>query len=224
MMKMCFSLMIALVMQGVAFGQVTVVQNPSPQSSFVEASAKLDVGQSVTWFIVPEPTKQTEIDNIVYFNGPVGTYSVTALVQTVVANKVVNKKYNVKVIIGTAPTPIPPIPVDPIDPFAAAIQAAFTAETAADKGTNTAKLASIYRVAAKTTVNDPTVTTAAQLLTTMKTASETMFPATAIPGVRKVIGTRLNPQFATTGTLDATTRAKLVIEFNAIADALSSAK
>ena len=63
------------------------------------------------------------------------------------------------------------------------------------------------------------------LFDTMKTASLTMLPDTAIPAVRKVIGARLNPQFGAASTpLDATSRAKLVSEFNAIADALSSAK
>ncbi len=230
MIRMLSGIVAVFLLAGNAFAQISVVQNPSPQTSFVEASAKLDAGQSVTWFIVPEPTKQVEIDNIVYFNGPAGTYSVTSLVQTVKDGKVVNKKTNVKVTIGSAP-PVPPVdPVIPpgpgpvIDPFVTAIQVAFTAEAAADKSTSAAKLASIYRMAAKNTVNDATISTMAQLFATMKTASESLLPATSIPGVRKVIGTRLNPVFVNGTTLDAATRAKLVAEFNAVADALSAAK
>lgn len=229
MIRLSVSFLSLLLIASNAFGQITVLQNPSPQSSFVEASAKLETGQSVTWFIVPEPMKQVEIDNTVYFNGPAGTYSVSALVLSVKDGKVVNKKTNIKVVIGSAP-PIPPvdpiIPPDPkpVDVFTTAIQVAFTSEGAADKATSTAKLASIYRMAAKNTVTDPTISTTAQLFATMKTASEALLPPTAIPSVRKVVGSRLNPVFGTSATLDAATRAKLVAEFTAIADALSAAK
>lgn len=208
-----------LLFVGSVQAQVTVSENPSPQSSFVEASAKLEVGQSVTWFIVPEPVKQVEVDNIVYFNGPAGTYHVTALVQTVVNNKVVNKKFKATVVIGSV------APVIPVDQFAKDIQAAFTSESATDKALNTAKLASLYRMAAKTTVNDASIKTFGNLFDTMKTASVALLPETAIPAVRKVIGARLNPQFGAASTvLDATSRAKLASEFNAIADALTSTK
>lgn len=220
-----------LLTAGSVFGQVSVVENPSPQSSFVEATAKLEVGQSVTWFIVPEPTKQVEIDNTVYFNGPAGTYHITALVQTVKDNKVVNRKFKAVVVIGEptpppAPAPKPvPVPPAPDDQFTRDIQTAFTAESAPDKALNTQKLASLYRVAAKSTVTDASITTYGQLFDTMKVASLQLLPEAAIPAVRKVIGNRINPQFGAAGTrLDDAKRAKLVSEFNAIADALSSAK
>lgn len=227
-MKHMLSALTALVLlAGSVHGQVSVVQNPSPADSFVEATAKLADGQSVTWFVSPEPTKQVEIDTTVYFNGPAGTYTVTALVLTVKDGKVTSKKYTSKVVIGDPIPPIPPIPPTPptpIDAFNQAIQAAYTVEVGTDKATSTAKLASIYRMAAKNTVTDPTISTTAQLYATMKTASETLLPATAIPGVRKVVGTRLNPVFGTSTTLTTASRTQLAAEFNAIADALSSAK
>lgn len=228
MMRVLSVIASVLLMAGSCYGQVTVVENPSPQSSFVEASAKIEVGQSVTWFVVPEPTKQVEIDNIVYFNGPAGTYHITALVQTVKDNKVVNKKYKAVVVIGTPTPPSPPEPPPapkPVDQFTKDIQTAFTAETAPDKALNTQKLASLYRVSAKSTVTDKSITTYGQLFDTMKIASVAMLPESAIPGVRKVIGARINPQFgAASKALDDASRTKLVSEFNAIADALSSAK
>ncbi len=224
MIRMLSTIATILMLCGTVNAQVSVVQNPSPQSSFVEASAKVEVGQSVTWFISPEPTKQVEIDNIVYFNGPPGVYTVNALVFTVKDNKVTTKKFTQKVTIGEPVPPVPvPVPV-PSDPFVKAIQDAFTNEIAADKAVNASKLASIYRMAGKNTVNDATITNTGQLFDTMKTASRTLLPDTAIPGVRKVIGARLNSAFGASVTLDSATRAKLATEFNAIADALSSAK
>jgi len=120
------------------------------------------------------------------------------------------------------PTPIPPGPPIPVDDFTKAVQAAFALETAPDRAISVGKLASLYRQAAKVTVNDPALTTYGQLFDVMKKASVSMIPETAIPQVRRVVGTRLNSQFsAAASPLD---RAKIGAEFAAVAEALSAIK
>lgn len=132
-----------------------------------------------------------------------------------------------QVVIATEEKPVPPVPPGPpippapTDPFSLAIQAAFTAELAPDKLTSAGKLASVYRMAAKSTVRDTTITTTGQLFDVMTKASRVMLAETAIPKVRAVIGSRLNPIFGTSVTLD---RDRIAAEFNAIADALSAVK
>lgn len=122
--------------------------------------------------------------------------------------------------------PVPPNPPPPTDPFSQAVQAAYTAETDAQKASEVAALASLYKTAATTTVNDTTLATLGDLFQVMQTASAGLLPATAIPGVRKVIGTEITAALGTTATtpLDAAMRAKAGAEFSKIATALGAVK
>lgn len=124
---------------------------------------------------------------------------------------------------GAGPQPPPVVPVVPIvDAFTKAVQDAYALEAAPDKAANAAKLAKLYRTASAATVMDPTVTTYGTLFADMKAASLTLLPEAAIPGVRKVIGNRLN--LFTSKPTDSIDRAKTVNEFLAVATALEGVK
>jgi hypothetical protein len=204
---------------------ITVIENPSPQTSFVEASVKLAEGQSVTWVITPEPTKTVEVNETVYFNGPAGKYRVAALVFSVENGKVKTKKYVTSIVIGDPPPPIPPPPIPPSDQFTKDLQTAFAAETEPDKAVSAAKLASLYKVSSEKTVFDPNITTFGQLFDTMLIARRAMVPDGKLPKVHQVYGARLNALFGAAATkLDTATRQKLSTELKAVADSLNTLK
>lgn len=224
--RICMIAAAMIVAANTAKAQITVVENPVQANSFAEVSIKVPEKQSVVWDVSPDPVKIVENGETLYFNGPAGRYRVTATLQWIEGDRVRSKRIRQDVVIGRSPQPPPgPGPVDPVNPtdaFSLAIQAAYERETATDKATSVSKLASIYRVAATTTVLDPNITTNGQLFDTMQTASRTMLPATAIPLVRRVVGDRLNPLAGAVSTpID---RTKLAAEFKTIADALSAAK
>lgn len=132
------------------------------------------------------------------------------------------------IIVGDpVPVPVPPGPMPPqptpTDPFVKSVAAAYASETAPDRLASVQRLASIYRVAAKSTVNLVTVKTNADLVADMHAASRT-FPELAdgkIPAVRKAIGARLNTTLPSVAAIDRALAAK---ELNAVADALESIK
>lgn len=124
---------------------------------------------------------------------------------------------------GTGPQPPPPPPPPPVvDAFQKAVQDAYTADLGPDKARHTAALARVYRAAATSTVVDPTVATYGALFADMKSASLLLLPETVIPGVRKVIGSRLNPTMSQPAS--AIDRVKTAAEFLAIATALEGVK
>lgn len=84
-------------------------ENPVPGSSFAEVKLALGKGDSVIWEVSPEPTKLTEHTDgtaaVLHFNGPPGSYTVTAFVVNFDAKKFTKKKLSV--VIGQAPQPPP---------------------------------------------------------------------------------------------------------------------
>ena len=120
------------------------------------------------------------------------------------------------------PKPKPPDPPVPVDEFAKAIQDAYTAELSPDKAKHVAALASLYRAAAVTTVIDPTVKTYGDLFADLKTASRTLLPESAIPGMRKVVGARLN--LTMSKAADPVNRDQTAAEFVKVAAALGGVK
>lgn len=216
MTRFAFIVMLILTIPA-ASAEIAVSENPVPANSFAECTIKVETKQSVSWNVYPEPVKVVEIDNTVYFNGPPGTYKVTATVFWIEGDKVRTRKHSQTVTLGKGPPG--PIPV-PIDDFQKAMQDAYDKESSPDKAIHVAKLASLYRTAS--TNLDPNIKTYGQLFDVMKTASRTLIPETAIPLVRRVVGDRLNPSFsAASSPIDV---AKIQKEFKAVADALSGVK
>lgn len=129
-------------------------------------------------------------------------------------------KWQLKVSGEPPKPPAPPAPT-PAD-FAKLLHDAYAAEAEPEKARSVAALASLYRAAAKTTVDDATIKTYAQLFADMKTASASLLSPSAVPRVRKVIGDRLNPLFS--GAEQAIDREKVKAEFNAVATALEGLK
>jgi hypothetical protein len=86
------------------------VENPVPGTSFAEVKLDLGKGDSVIWEVSPEPTKATEHKAgetaILHFNGPPGSYTVTAYVVNFDAKTFTKKKITVA-IQGAQPPPGP---------------------------------------------------------------------------------------------------------------------
>jgi len=114
-------------------------------------------------------------------------------------------------------------PPTPPDPFIAAVTDAYSKETGVDKAKQVATLASLYKTALTTTLNDPTVKTVGDLFQDLKVASGTLLPADAIPLVRKVIGDRLGKSLGTSATTPIDKKL-ITDEFQAIVSALGGLK
>ena len=121
---------------------------------------------------------------------------------------------------GPAPAPTP----TPADPFAAAVLGAYTADPSTDKAVNAARLASVYRAAAKTTAQDAGVKTYGDLFADMESAGRAMGvpPPPYLAGVRKAVGDRLGKTLESRST--AIDRGLAAKELTAVADALAGCK
>lgn len=171
--------------------EIKVVETPVPVTSFAEAGITIADNESVIWLVNPEPVKIVEVGTVVYFNGPAGSYSVTALVFSVSKEgKLTSKKYKASVVIGQKPVPIPPVP----DPSVNSFQPAFDQDTDADKLASATKLAAVYRAGAA--LNDPNIKTYGDMFDVLTVTSRGMLSATAIPKTRQAVGSRLNPMFS----------------------------
>jgi hypothetical protein len=136
------------------------------------------------------------------------------------------------VVVGDAPAP-PPVPPGPVPPaptpddFSLSVKAAYLIDQSPAKARDAAALASLYRVAATTTVKDATVTTNEALFKDLVAASRILLPEAAIPGVRKVIGARLTGTADKPGPLrnpaSPVDRDRAAAEFLAVAAALEGA-
>jgi hypothetical protein len=164
-----------------------------------------DVPNKQVWLVYPIGTGQVEL--IVTWGDPT-------------AQNVDRRLINV----GPATPPTPPTPPAPADPFVAALQTAYTSEPAADKHEDVVQLAALYSKAAKSTVNDPSITTTAAMFQKMHNASQIVIDPAAIPAVRKVIGAELKATLGTPGTLDAASRASISALFERVANALGGLK
>jgi hypothetical protein len=124
----------------------------------------------------------------------------------------------VTVRVGALPPTPPPAPDDP---FAAAVQAAWAKEPAADKA-HLVDLASLYRVAVKT-AHDPELKTLGELHEKVDGAGKLLI-GPALPNVRAVINQSLTATLGTTynAPLDAAARQKCSATFATVANALES--
>ncbi len=130
------------------------------------------------------------------------------------------------VVAGTPPTP-PPAPTP--DAFQQALQDAFGVEAATPKLTQVRTLATFYRTAARTTVNDPRLLTTGDLDHALKLGVKLIgLPPGALSGLVQVIASdmtrALGDPIASPKPLDAATRAAAAAELNRIASALEGIK
>ena len=139
------------------------------------------------------------------------------------ASEIVVVKFDV--LGGCKVGPVDPVtPPGPADPFAAAVLSAYAADTAPDKVAVVARLASVYRVAARTTASDPGVKTYGDLFADMESASRAIGvpPLPYLAGVRKAVGDRLGKTLESRSSpIDRALAAK---ELAAVADALAGCK
>jgi hypothetical protein len=119
------------------------------------------------------------------------------------------------VVVGTGPPPAP-------DAFQQALQTAFGNEGASLKAAQVRMLASFYRTAAATTVNDPNLHTYGELQDTMKLAVKNIgLTPGALSGLVRIIASDELRAFPNPNTtLDSSTRKLAAAEFIRIAAAL----
>jgi hypothetical protein len=120
------------------------------------------------------------------------------------------------------PTPPGPTPPTPGDPLAATLAAAYRADGSPAASAKT--LASLYRVAATSTVNDPALATAGDLLNTMSKAAAALVPLPALKSTREAIAAELKTKLpaAPSAPLDAPTRKLCADQFARVATLLES--
>lgn len=135
---------------------------------------------------------------------------------------------NVLPIPPPAP-PSPPIPPVPVDEFTASVQAAYAAETQANKADDLAFLTAVYKAASQPggLVYLPSLASTADLLTALKAAigyPGVGLAATDLVKVRTAIATELNKTLATPAPLTDASRVTIAALFNKVANALGGVK
>lgn len=164
-----------------------------------------------------------------------GVYLVTARVVSAAA---IAKAQCTVTIAGTPvpPVPVPPGPAPPnppapnppgpTDPFTASLQAAYTADTAADKAATKTNLAALYRQAANTATTDTTLLLWGGLWEKMAAAAQTLGVAGKLPAVQSLIAADEKTVFPVlrVAPLDQAGRATASKEFMKISTALEAVK
>ena len=131
---------------------------------------------------------------------------------------------------GTAPQPPPVVPDPPLDEISQAFQTAFNleADQVIDKEGKTwtkadyvKKLAALYSGAAVVTLNDSSIKTYGDLFGDMEKAAT--FPASAMPNIRKAVGTYLDSKLKPT-SLKVIDKTACKAEFLTVSDKLKNLK
>ncbi len=128
--------------------------------------------------------------------------------------------------VGPDPPKPPDPPTPPSDPFAAAIQAAYLADSGADKAKQVAYLAYIYRTASTGSIFTSEVKNTADVLAKLKAVvgGPTGLPVDALKGVRRAVADELNKTLSKPTTLDDAKKAELQADFLRVAKALEAVK
>lgn len=129
-------------------------------------------------------------------------------------------KFDVMGGCGAAPV-VPPVvdPLQPLTEFQTKVKAAVAADGAGKA--SVALYAALYRQAARTTVLDPGLTTAADLLKEMGRAVKQLgLPAGSLDKTARAVADELNKTLAAATALDAATREKIQTSFLIVATAL----
>jgi hypothetical protein len=123
------------------------------------------------------------------------------------------------------PVPIPVDPPVPSDPLAAAVQAAYTAETDPAKSTQLALLTEVFTQGSTDIVMAPTVKTTADLFAKMLAVRKAVIPDTALTKVRAVVDADIIAVIGKTVVpMDATMQAKAKAEFAKLGQILSGVR
>jgi len=125
------------------------------------------------------------------------------------------------------PTPFDPVtPVDPVKPVLTPFQQTLAAAIKADGAipAHVTLYAAMWRSAATQTVNDPTITTGAELLKEMQSAVKFLgLPAGSLAKTSRAVADELNLTLAKVGKLDPMTRATIASLFFRVAADLDAA-
>lgn len=125
------------------------------------------------------------------------------------------------------PPPDPPNPPSPpVDAFTQDIMRLYASDAAPERAMYRDQLAALYRQAAQTTVNDTRLSTAGELLATLKEASGKALPANALRFVRERIAEELNRSLPlkADAPLDASIRGNAALVFTRMSRALEACK
>ena len=161
----------------------------------------------------PDPARKT----ILVHSAKPGVYALAASIPA-------EKGTRLAVTLVTIGQPKPPDP-PPAPTFQSKLQDAFTAD--GGKPEQAALLAALYSKAATTTVRDPALTTAGQLLSEMQRAVKLLgLPAGSLAKTVRVIQSELDGSLPTVAStpLDSAMRDKIAAAFVAVAEALGNLK
>jgi hypothetical protein len=232
-----------LVLTGAGFADVKIVgEMKIPVYTMFDLSAVGDTQDaSFVWFVDPKFPVENDIKikkyaNTVVFTGPPGDYKVRVLSQRVKDGKIITDESSAVVTILPPPGPPPPPPPPPGPPvppppapdaeLAKLLADAFAKDTDTDKVTNKGKLASLYRAAASTTVNDTGLTTVKDIDAVIRKTSQDAIGLLTVPNLRDAIGAWLSKQLPTKKEtpLDDSLRQKYRAAYTALADSLEKVK
>lgn len=187
--------LLVLLAAGIASAEVTIEGETSvKEHHLVILDAKgAEKGASYTWAVWPRlsPRQVKKHGGCLVFTAPPGKYVVTMTAYWLSSEKtIVVEEAEAEVIIGDAPPPGPgPDPKPgPDDELTKALKVAFALDTGPDKVKHAKALAALYRQAPAALDK---VKTAGELQTALKTAAESLLPASAIPETRKAVSVEL---------------------------------
>lgn len=124
--------------------------------------------------------------------------------------------------------PAPPLPPLPTDAFSVSIQAAYTADTDANKANSVAQLAALYRQMSTNVTSDTSLKTFGDVFTDLSAASAALDKSgsllkAAIPKTRAAVGARLTTSIGSKGST-AIDRTFASVELATVATALEAVR
>jgi hypothetical protein len=212
-------------------------------ASFIKVIARTQ-GKNVRWFALDSGLNLFPVEQLkdsrcaVVTAGVAGRYRLVAITA---AGDELSEPATCVVVVTTPvppgpvpPGPVPPGPVppgptpppNPSDPLAQTVQSAFQQETDPGKVQQIALLASLWKQAGSSLVQDPSVKTRGDLYAIIRKAGSTLLAESALPRVRRVIADELNKQLGTGASipLDDALRSKCSQEFLRVAKILEGIK
>lgn len=159
-------------------------------------------GKAIRWinlsddldFIPSESGKSVVVCSLVPGSYRVAAYSADA------AGQPTEPSYCTIVVEGVTPTPPGPGPQPPPpdnDPLLAVLLPIFGADQSPTKKDDALKLAAVYDVASRTTVNDPALTTRAHLVATLVAAGRARVPMPGLQTIREKVAAELDAKVGT---------------------------
>lgn len=230
-MKFLYSSILFVVLNGAVMADDALFLNV-PQS--VQAGKgrikelKVDTNaKEVVWFL-----ENSDADLVVVNGGKRAIFCSTTegvyTVLVVVAKGDTPKIAKIEIVVGNGPNPKPPVPPDPPvpptpnDPLYSVLEAAYKADTGADKKDKKETLAKIYKSGIDT-VNDKSVDTVLKLYTVLAKAGNSLLGDSSLLGVRREIAKELDKVLPidTSTKLDDNNREQFRLQFKRISDILN---